>query len=678
MAPPSKNGLRIFTPVGCVGYGYSTSIFWSTIQNHSVNAIICDAGSTDSGPQKLALGSTTVPRESYEADLEPMVAAAHAYRIPTIISSVGGDGSNEHVDMMVDIIDNFVSTRQYRTLKVLKIYAEIPKSAVTSSLHSSPSKISPCGSGVPPLNDEEIGSASRIVAQMGMQPFLDAMHDNPDFDIVIAGRSYDPAPYAAFCVYHGFADLGIAYHMGKIMECGAQCAVPKTREALVHVRKSEFEVTPLDPDARCTSLSVAAHTLYEKSRPDLHYGPDGVLDLNYATYTELADGRSVRVEGSRFHASTPDTKWTIKLEGARTVGYHSIFLGGCSDPILISQIDDLLARVKDYVASKCPFQYDFKLTVYGKEDALNVLGPGVARSSKQKQQPATIGIFGQARAATQREANMVVAMARIACVHGPYRGQKATSGNFGIPTAPQEIEMGQLCEFNIYHVMVVDDPAEYFPIEVHVSEGSWRRQEIDKSLGPGGMKSSTPNSSKTSAKADPTKSGSNSPEPFAFAPDQLGALATVIRAKNSGPFEVTFDVIFSSRSTYEQVKSSGVFTKSTVAAVYGLEESKVVTAMWWDQTLAFKATVARSSVSGGWGEVDVHSSCQHVRLMELRVPLGVKPRIAAWQVPSLSVMVKAPASWFTTFLAGLTIFAVVPREKYPAFVRSIESWVTLK
>ena len=322
MSPLLKDAVRIFTPIGNLGYGYSTEIFWKTLDTYDVDAIICDAGSTDSGPQKLALGHTTVPRESYETDLEPMVAAAHSRRIPIIITSVGGDGSSAHVDLIVDLIDGIVTSRRYRTLKVLKLYAEIPKATVTEALHARPSRIAPCGGGVPDLTDENIKSASRIVAQMGIEPFLAAMDEHPDFDIIIAGRTYDPAPYAAFCLHRGISDLGIGYHMGKILECGAQCAVPKSREVLATVRQDSFEITPLDPAARCTALSVAAHTLYEKSRPDFHYGPDGMLDLTQATYVELLDGRSVRVQGSKFQRSTVESKWTVKLEGARRNGYH--------------------------------------------------------------------------------------------------------------------------------------------------------------------------------------------------------------------------------------------------------------------------------------------------------------------------------------------------------------------
>ena len=625
MTPDPKQSLRIFTPIGCVGYGYSTPIFWNTIEKYNIDAIICDSGSTDSGPQKLALGSSTVPRESYEADLEPMVAAAHQYHVPTIIGSAGGDGSNDHVDMFVDIIDEIVSSRGYRSLKVLKIHAEIPKQVVATALNSTPSRISPCGSGVAPLVQQDVSDATRVVAQMGMQPILDAMHANPDFDMIICGRAYDPAPYAAFSYYNGFTDLGIMYHMGKIMECGAQCSVPKSREALVTVRKTSFDVTPLDPNARCTALSVAAHTLYEKSRPDKHYGPDGMLNLTNSTYTELADGRSVRVSGSSFTASTPESKWTIKLEGARVNGYHSMFVGGCSDPILISQIDEFLVRVKAYVASKCSFNHELKLTVYGQDNALNMLGNADHRSnSPSRPLPATIGILGQARASTQREANMVVAMARIACVHGPYRNQKATSGNFGMPTAPQEIPMGPVSEFNIYHLMTVDDPAQHFQIHAHTATGSGECRAIDTNVGPGAIQASSSSwaasAKRTKAVTDPLKPTLDSEQPFAFHADQLGALAAVVRAKNAGPFEVTFDVVFSSKATYDRVKSSGILSQALIADLYGIDESDVVTAMFWDQALAFKATVARHAVSGSWGEVDMHSSCQHAKLMEVRIP----------------------------------------------------------
>ena len=38
-------------------------------------------------------------------------------------------------------------------------------------------------------------------------------------------------------------------------------------------------------------------------------------------------------------------------------------------------------------------------------------------------------------------------------------------------------------------------------------------------------------------------------------------LVKVIRSKNAGPFELTFDIIFKDKLTYEKVKKSKVITK---------------------------------------------------------------------------------------------------------------------
>jgi hypothetical protein len=67
--------------------------------------------------------------------------------------------------------------------------------------------------------------------------------------------------------------------MGKIMECGALCALPKGKTIIAHIQKDNFVLTPMNPIERCTPLSVCAHTMYEKTRPDLLAGPGGLLDL---------------------------------------------------------------------------------------------------------------------------------------------------------------------------------------------------------------------------------------------------------------------------------------------------------------------------------------------------------------------------------------------------------------
>ena len=463
---PTKTELRILTPVGMLGYGFSEQIFWEAIEN-GVDAIILDSGSTDSGPSKLALGGTTVPREGYERDLAILVEACHSHRVPILIGSAGGDGENAHVDMFVEIITKLISNNGYRSMNVLSIYAEVSKDLVRQKLDDG--LISPCGKAVPQLLATDVDDSTRIVAQMGHEPYLQAMHDHPDFDIIVGGRAYDPAPYAAFCIYHGFEDLGIAYGMGKIMECGALCSTPKSREALAIVRHDSFDIVPLDPKSRCTVVSVAAHFLYEKTRPDILHGPGGALLLADARYEQLPDDRTVRIRGSHFQPEEQG-RYTVKLEGARAVGYFSVFIGAIRDPILLSQLDSFISQITSAVKQKMPFDYDIKVHVYGQSGVMGRLEPDTTSIPKE------VGICVQVRAATQAQANQVVNITRIHFVHAPYQNQLATAGNFAWPFTPCDIPMGPLSEFCIYHIMPISNPLELFPIKLQKLDGDASRE----------------------------------------------------------------------------------------------------------------------------------------------------------------------------------------------------------
>lgn len=232
-----------------------------------------------------------------------------------------------------------------------------------------------------------------------------------------------------------------------------------------------------------------------------------------------------------------------------------------------------------------------------------------------------------------------------------------------MPTAPLEIPLGLVSSFNIYHLMTVDSPTKAFPFYLHLSKGLGNRSDdVDKSVGPGAVKSAE--DGKAQASVDTAHPSASIPEPFAFARDQLGALASIIRAKNSGPFEVTFDVIFSEQSVYSRVKDSNTLSRSNIASLYDLEEADVVTATWWPQALAFKATVVRSAVSGGWGEVDMHSSTQHVKLMYLEIPnvegVDLVQRSGSTMPATLHWRMFGMRNW--TFLATCIIFAIFFRH----------------
>ena len=100
----------------------------------------------------------------------------------------------------------------------------------------------------------------------------------------------------------------------------------------------------------------------------------------------------------------------------------------------------------------------------------------------------------------------------------------------------------------------------------------------------------------------------------------LADLASVIRSKNAGPFELTFDVMFEDASTYEWVKASGVINAPAVAALYGVSSNEVLVCRAYDPALAFKVTIRRPVGSGDPGESDVYGCQQHMPLTTLQVP----------------------------------------------------------
>jgi hypothetical protein len=103
----------VATPIGMCGYGFDESEFTTSLAHLTSfslpTAIILDSGSTDSGPNKLATGISSIPRSSYKTDLTKLVKAVLEYDIPLLISSAGGDGSDKHVDEFVEIIREIVS-----------------------------------------------------------------------------------------------------------------------------------------------------------------------------------------------------------------------------------------------------------------------------------------------------------------------------------------------------------------------------------------------------------------------------------------------------------------------------------------------------------------------------------------------------------------------------------------
>ena len=100
----------------------------------------------------------------------------------------------------------------------------------------------------------------------------------------------------------------------------------------------------------------------------------------------------------------------------------------------------------------------------------------------------------------------------------------------------------------------------------------------------------------------------------------LRELARVLRSKNSGPFELTFDVMFDTPEVFERVRSSGAVSRESLARLYAVADQDVTNFQFFEPALAFKLTIRRPNPQGSVGETDTFGAQQHAPLMELRIP----------------------------------------------------------
>ena len=100
---------------------------------------------------------------------------------------------------------------------------------------------------------------------------------------------------------------------------------------------------------------------------------------------------------------------------------------------------------------------------------------------------------------------------------------------------------------------------------------------------------------------------------------KLWQVAKLIRSKNSGPFELTFDVILKDRKTYEKVRDANVINVEWFARTYRLQP-EVVSIINYDAASAIKITIPRPTISGDIDDNDVFGGQQYGPLVDLEVP----------------------------------------------------------
>ena len=100
---------------------------------------------------------------------------------------------------------------------------------------------------------------------------------------------------------------------------------------------------------------------------------------------------------------------------------------------------------------------------------------------------------------------------------------------------------------------------------------------------------------------------------------RLWEVSKLIRSKNSGPFELTFDVIFKDKATYEKVRDAKIINATWFAKTYRLTP-EVVSIINYDAASAIKVTIPRPVISGDIDDTDVFGGQQYGPLVDLEVP----------------------------------------------------------
>ena len=92
-------------------------------------------------------------------------------------------------------------------------------------------------------------------------------------------------------------------------------------------------------------------------------------------------------------------------------------------------------------------------------------------------------------------------------------------------------------------------------------------------------------------------------------------IAEVIRSKNSGPYELTLDIIFKDWETFGNVCASKAVNHVLISRLYNVSEDKIINIVEFKPAKAIKITIVRPIASGDLGETDVYGAQQHGPLL---------------------------------------------------------------
>ncbi len=93
--------------------------------------------------------------------------------------------------------------------------------------------------------------------------------------------------------------------------------------------------------------------------------------------------------------------------------------------------------------------------------------------------------------------------------------------------------------------------------------------------------------------------------------------AKVVRSKNSGPYELTLDILFKDKAHFDLFRRRRVVTKRKIASLYRRPVADILKIVYFEPSNALKITMRRPIPSGDAGETDIYGAQQHAPLLKL-------------------------------------------------------------
>jgi hypothetical protein len=99
---------------------------------------------------------------------------------------------------------------------------------------------------------------------------------------------------------------------------------------------------------------------------------------------------------------------------------------------------------------------------------------------------------------------------------------------------------------------------------------------------------------------------------------ELWELTKLIRSKNAGPFELTFDIMFKDNDGFQRALRSGSFSREMIAREYGLQPESVKLFLL-ENISTIKISIPRKVPSGDARDTDIYGGQYHSPLVRMKI-----------------------------------------------------------